>query len=353
MDDVKPRSSIEQPYLTGTLPGIGGRIRSEPEDFQVDERPLYLPCGQGEHLYIRVTKRLLSTPDLVRRISSTVGVKMQGIGTAGLKDARAVTRQFVSLHGITEERVSRLKPDEQILAVEVVGRHRNRLRPGHHAGNCFRLVVRDVSAEAQEVVTSVLQELSRRGVPNYFGPQRQGKRGDNYRIGAALLADASKRGTMSRAKRMWYLNTFQSHVFNHILARRIDRIDRVLPGDWAMKMDNGACFPVEDAALDQSRADRFEISPTGILFGSRVSWASGEPGEIEKAVVAEQGATPASLIEAAKACGFRGERRSLRVPLADVEWSLDGSVLTLAFSLQPGAYATSVLRELMKTPQAG
>ena len=331
MDDMEPRSPIEQPYLTGALPGIGGRIRSEPEDFQVDERPLYLPCGQGEHLYIRVTKRLLSTPDLVRRISSTVGVKMQGIGTAGLKDARAVTTQLVSLHGITEERVSRLKPDEQILAVEVLGRHRNRLRPGHHAGNRFRLVVRDVSAEAQGVATSVLQDLSRRGVPNYFGPQRQGKRGDNYRIGAALLVDASKRDTMSRAKRMWFLNTFQSHLFNHILARRIDRIDRVLPGDWAMKMDNGACFPV----------------------GSRVSWASGEPGEIEQAVVAEEGATPASLIEAAKACGFRGERRSLRVPLADLEWSLQGTVLTLAFSLPPGAYATSVLRELMKSPPAG
>ena len=116
-----------------------------------------------------------------------------------------------------------------------------------------------------------------------------------------------------------------------------------------MKMENGACFLVEDAAAEQPRADRFEISPTGILFGSRVSWASGEPGDIERAVVSESGATPESLIEAAKACGFRGERRSLRIPLADLEWVLEGTVLTLSFSLPPGAYATSVLRELMKT----
>jgi len=40
------------PYLTATVPGIGGRLRTEPEDFQVDERPLYLPSGEGEHLYI-------------------------------------------------------------------------------------------------------------------------------------------------------------------------------------------------------------------------------------------------------------------------------------------------------------
>jgi len=116
-----------------------------------------------------------------------------------------------------------------------------------------------------------------------------------------------------------------------------------------MKMENGACFLVEDAVKEQPRADRFEISPTGILFGSRASWAGGEPGEIERAVIAESGATPEGLADAAKACGFRGERRSFRVPLADLEWALEGSVLTLSFSLPPGAYATSVLRELMKT----
>ncbi len=344
------RSDSPQPYLTGAVPGIGGRIRVAPEDFQVEERPLYLPCGEGEHLYIKVTKRLLSTPDLVRRISSTVGVKAQGIGTAGLKDARAVTTQMLSLHGVTPDRLARLKPDEQILAIEVLGRHRNRLRPGHHAGNRFRLVIRDVAAHAAEAVPAVLDELSRRGVPNYFGPQRQGRTGENYRIGVELLTDQVRRNKMSRAKRMWYLNAFQSHLFNLILAKRLDRIDRILAGDWAIKMENGACFLVEDAGKEQPRADRFEISPTGILFGSRVSWAGGEPGEIERSVVTAEGATPEGLTEAAKTCGFRGERRSLRVPLVELDWKLDGSVLTLSFSLPPGAYATSVLREVMKGP---
>lgn len=339
------------PYLTSNVPGIGGRIRVEPEDFQVEERPLYLPCGEGEHLYIKVTKRLLSTPDLVRKISSTVGVKVQGIGTAGLKDARAVTTQMISLHFVTPEQLARLKPDDQILSIEVLGRHRNRLRPGHHAGNRFRLVIRGVASHAKDAVPAVLGELSRRGVPNYFGPQRQGKKGENYLLGAELLGDQARRDSMSRSKRMWYLNTFQSHLFNQILARRIDRIDRVLVGDWAMKTENGACFPVEDVEKEQPRADRFEISPTGILFGSRVSWASGEPGEIERAVVIDNGATPEGLTDAAKGCGFRGERRALRVRLDELDWSLTDDTLTLSVALPPGSYATSVLRELMKTPE--
>lgn len=342
-----------EPFLTSAVPGIGGRIRTTPEDFQVDERPLYLPCGEGEHLYIKITKRGLSTPDLVRRLSSTLGVKAQAIGVAGLKDARAVTTQMVSLQGVTPEQVSHLQCDGQILNVEVLARHRNRLRTGHHAGNRFRLVVRDVAGQAAEAVPAVLEQLVRRGVPNYFGPQRQGKSGDNYQTGAALLNDPRRRDKMNRAKRIWYLNTYQSFLFNRILAKRIDRIDRVLIGDWAMKLENGACFQVEDIEHEQPRADRFEISPTGILFGSRVSWAGGEPGLIEEAVITEAGTTREALVTAAKACGFRGERRALRVPLAELEWSLDGSVLTLSFALPPGAYATSVLRELMKTAVIG
>lgn len=337
-----------EPFLTSDLPGIGGRIRSVPEDFQVEERPLYLPCGEGEHLYITITKRGLSTPDLVRRLSSTLGVKAQAIGVAGLKDARAVTTQMISLQGVSPEQVAHLPLSDTILSMTVLGRHRNRLRTGHHAGNRFRLTIRGVADHAQEIVPMILEQLTRRGVPNYFGPQRQGKDGANYQIGAALLHDARRRERMNRNQRIWYLNTYQSFLFNRILARRIEQIDRVFTGDWAMKSENGACFQVDDAEKEQPRADRFEISPTGILFGSRVSWAGGDPGAIEESVIAEAGTTKEALITAAKTCGFRGERRALRVPLAELEWSVSGDVLTLSFSLPPGAYATSVLRELMK-----
>jgi len=244
-----------------------------------------------------------------------------------------------------------MSTDDRVLAIEILGRHRNRLRSGHHAGNSFRLVIRDVADHASESVPRILEILARRGVPNYFGPQRQGREGKNYQTGAALLVDKDRRDKMSRATRLWYLNSYQSYLFNRMLARRIDRLDRILIGDWAMKSDNGACFLVENADREQPRADRFEISPTGILFGSRVSWAAGEPGEIEQAVVAEAGTTQEQLVQAAKACGFRGDRRPLRIQLTELKWSLEGSVLTVSFALPPGAYATSVLRELLKTPE--
>lgn len=337
------------PYLTADIPGIGGMIKAEPEDFAVEERPLYLPCGEGEHVYLRVTKRKLATPDLVSYLSSRLGIKARAIGVAGLKDAQALTTQMVSLQGVAPESIPALE-HPGILAVEILGRHRNRLRMGHHRGNTFRVTVRHLHPTAPESAPLILERLRTRGVPNYFGPQRQGLKGQNYLLGAELLRDPSKRARFTKRKRMWYLNAYQAHVFNVVLSRRIGTLDRVLVGDWAMKHENGACFPVEDAEAAQPRADRFEISPTGPLFGSRSPWASGEPGELELAAVASLGQTREGLRAAAAACGVRGERRTLRVPLADLEWAFgdDPRTLTLSFTLPPGAYATVVLRELMK-----
>ena len=336
------------PYLTASVPALGGRIRSTPDDFCVEERPLYLPCGEGEHLYIRVKKRGLSTPDLVLRLASQLHVKAQTIGVAGLKDAQAVTTQMLSLQGVKAETISALPTDERLLALEVLGRHRNRLRKGHHAGNQFRLVIRDVRERSEDDLQELFDELVRRGIPNYFGPQRQGRSGTNFQLGAELLQDAARRNKMPRNKRIWFMNAYQSHVFNRIVAKRIESIDRVFLGDWAMKSDNGACFPVEQPEVEQPRADRFEISPTGPLFGSRAPWATGGPGDIEQAVVAELGTTPELLSKAGAECGFRGERRALRVRLNELSWSLEGTVLTLGFWLPPGSYATSVLREVVK-----
>ena len=336
------------PYLTASVPALGGRIRSTPDDFCVEERPLYLPCGEGEHLYIRVKKRGLSTPDLVLRLASQLHVKAQTIGVAGLKDAQAVTTQMLSLQGVKAETISALPTDERLLTLEVLGRHRNRLRKGHHAGNQFRLVIRDVRERSEDDLQELFDELVRRGVPNYFGPQRQGRSGTNFQLGAELLQDAARRNKMPRNKRIWFMNAYQSHVFNRIVAKRIESIDRVFLGDWAMKSDNGACFPVEQPEVEQPRADRFEISPTGPLFGSRAPWATGVPGDIEQAVVAELGTTPELLSKAGAECGFRGERRALRVRLNELSWSLEGTVLTLGFWLPPGSYATSVLREVVK-----
>ena len=98
-----------------------------------------------------------------------------------------------------------------------------------------------------------------------------------------------------------------------------------------MKQRMGPAFPVTDPDDEQPRADRFEISPTGILFGSRAPWATGEPGQIDDPWLPKLGTTPESFVEAGAECGFRGERRALRITLEDLAWSLDDSTSRCPF----------------------
>src|SRR2546430_12619451 len=209
------------PFLTGGVSGIGGVVRAVPEDFRAEEPPLYLPRGEGEPLYLRVTKRGLSTREMVSCFSSALGVKARCIGVAGLKDANAVTTQMVSVQGTSPELLSRLQKDSRILSVEALSRHRNRLRTGHHAGNVFQLAILDVHPSATGAAPLILEELSRRGVPNYFGPQRQGPDGLNYTIGASLPQVPPLRAGMPRAKRLLFLPAHEAFLLNRSLAGRI------------------------------------------------------------------------------------------------------------------------------------
>jgi tRNA pseudouridine13 synthase len=159
------------PYLTQAIPGIAGRIKSEPADFVVDEIPAYTPSGEGEHLFVHFEKRGLDTPSAVRAIARALGVDERSAGWAGLKDKHAVTTQWVSFAGGEVERALSLSLDS--IRILAAARHVNKLRTGHLAGNRFRILVRDAE-HAPDRVAAIAAELARVGSPNYFGEQRLG-----------------------------------------------------------------------------------------------------------------------------------------------------------------------------------
>jgi tRNA pseudouridine13 synthase len=394
------------PFLTAGHAGIGGRIKVKPEDFVVEEIPLYAPSGAGQHVYACLEKRGLSTPQAVSAVARALGVPAGAIGYAGLKDARAITRQVISIDGVQPAQVEALDlPGIQILWVN---RHRNKLKTGHLAGNRFTLRVRDVSRDILPAAEAVLDELRRRGVPNYFGEQRFGGRGNTHRLGAALLrgdaqaflseylgrpqpgerADAqaarsafdagdyaaalaqwppslrderrvlaalARHGNVEQALRALdkklrglFISAYQSHLFNRLLAQRIQTLDRLQSGDVAFIHASGAAFVVQDAALEQPRADRFEISPSGPLFGPKCLLAEGVPGQQERAALEESGLSLAEF--RLPGLKFKGARRPFRIPLADGQVGWDDGLM-IGFRLPPGSYATGVLREVMKTGQ--
>lgn len=334
----------ELPAATADLAGTGGEARSRPEDFRVTEIPAYLPSGSGSHLYLYVRKRGHTTRDLVTVLRGA-GVPDARIGVAGLKDKHAVTEQWLSLPWSMAGAADALN---ELPGVEILdrSRHRNKLGVGHLHGNRFEITLRGAEAGAAKRARAVLKRLAAGGVPNYFGPQRFGRFGRNVADGLRLLAGERVPG--DRRLQRFFLASVQSWVFNRLLAERVREgsYATVMIGDWAKKSDTGGVFLVEDES-EAERAARFEIGALIPLHGRKVRISPGEPGRREEAALAQLGLAWRDLVSR------RGDRRLARIRVTDprVEELLGvDQALRVAFTLPKGSYATTVLREVTKTP---
>ncbi len=328
------------PIVTADLAGSGGAIRTTPEDFLVTELPAYLPEGSGSHRYLLVEKRGHTTRDLVSALQRG-GVEPNSIGVAGLKDKAAVTVQWLSLPKRYPEAVAELAalPGVRILEESF---HRNKLGIGHLRGNRFEITVQGVSPEAGARAEAIFVALAERGSPNWFGPQRFGRFGGNAFDGLKVVRGERVPG--AHHLKRFFVSALQSLLFNAMLAERVERgwYRTVVEGDWARKHDTGGTFLVMDAEVEGPRASRLEISATLPLHGRKVKPSTGRAGEVEALVLERYG------LRWPQFGTRRGDRRSSRVVLENESVSQLGSVLTVGFDLPKGAYATAVLREVMK-----
>ena len=341
---------MELPYLTHELPGTGGQLRSHDDDFLVDEEPAYLPSGTGDHVYARIEKRGITTRFAVAAIAQALGVYERDIGVAGMKDRHAVTKQWISLPPpTTVEAVQALAlPDVTILEVS---RHGNKLRTGHVRSNAFVLRVRGAAPDAVQRAQVILARLLEApGAPNFYGEQRFGRDRDNADKGRALLA--GDRG-VARDKKLarLFVSALQSELFNAWLtARMADGLYReVLQGDVLHKV-NGGMFTSEDPVIDTSRLRAGELVLTGPMFGDRMRKPpDGTPAdEREAKILAAAGLAPDAFSTVRHLA--EGTRRDATIHVANgtVNSVADGT-FEVAFALPGGAYATTVMREVMKT----
>jgi len=333
------------PLLTADLPGIGGRIKVEPEDFEVDEIPSYEPSGSGDHLYLWVEKRDVGPEFFARTIARRLGTHAGNVGTAGLKDRRAITRQWVSLPAEFHDRVKDI--DGEGFRVLNVSRHNNKLKPGHLRGNRFRVLIRDADVTKRDALDNLLTRLRTQGMPNFYGPQRFGRDGSTLELGWKCF-----QGTAPRRLRPFLfkfaLSAVQSSLFNDYLARRMaDGLFRkVLLGDVMSKRPFGGLFVARDLPAEQARFDAKETVPAGPMFGKKTFPAEGEAADREAAVLRDHKLTPASFGGFGKL--VMGTRRQNIVDLDDLAADWEPAGLRLSFTLPAGSYATVLLAEVMK-----
>jgi tRNA pseudouridine13 synthase len=338
---------LNPPLLTPDLPGIGGRIKVEPEDFDVEEIPAYELAGTGDHLFLWIEKRDLGAEFFTRGVARRLGIPPGEVGTAGLKDRRAVTRQWVSVPAAAESRLAELDGDGDGVRVIRVSRHGNKLRPGHLRGNRFRVLIRDVPPNAADLAAPILDRIRRDGLPNFYGPQRFGRDGETARLGLDLL-NGERRGGRNPFLRKLALSAAQSVLFNDYLGRRMtDGLLRtVLHGDVMAKWPAGGMFVASDVAAEQARFDIRETVHAGPMFGRKTFAAEGLAAEREAAVLRDAGLTTESFAGFGKL--LMGTRRHNLVYVDDLVAESEADGLRLTFTLPAGSYATVLLREVMK-----
>lgn len=345
------------PYLTAAQPGIGGQLRASVDHFVVEELPLYEPAGEGQHLYVNLTKSGITTKELQNALARLRGLNPNEIGFAGMKDKVARTTQTFSLpvtyqiNQQGDEGVATIVAQitEQLpVTVHWARYHRNKLKPGHLLGNRFQITVTDVTLPAQETLRraeAIAAALQRRGLPNFFGAQRFGHEGANVGKGLALLQE--KRRERNPWLRKFLISSYQGYLCNRYLTQRLamDAFDHLLLGDVAKKYATGGMFDVVDLAAEQLRYAAQEISFTAPLFGAKM-WAAKEAAASLESAILTEAALPDTAWQKAK---IEGTRRLGRLLLPDLQIEQPrADQLTFRFSLPKGAFATVVLREFMK-----
>ncbi|NUN16678.1 MAG: tRNA pseudouridine(13) synthase TruD [Myxococcales bacterium] len=343
------------PRLAADLPPVGGHIKTYPEDFVVEEIPAYFPSGNGEFLYLWVEKRDLSGEGLLHALASGFGVSEADIGIAGVKDRRAVTRQWVSVPRSVESRIKNIENDKRI---QILGTsaHTNKLRTGHLLGNRFSVLLRGTCVPLAEQYAIKIVERLNHGILNFYGSQRFGTGGETALAGLELIrnerTERTKRMLHTRFRRRFAVSAAQSVLFNHYLVERVRMglARTVLRGDYMVKRASGGLFVADDVAVEQRRFDGGETCPTGPIFGSKMRSPTGVAFQHEERLLSYHGLTAGHFAAFGKIA--LGTRRALWIQPdhLSVKNGDEVGLIRVEFSLPSGSYATILLREFLDLP---
>jgi tRNA pseudouridine13 synthase len=293
---------------------------------------------------LRFEKTGLNTQDAVRQIARALDSDPAQAGWAGLKDRHAVTKQWITLFNADAERALRLDlPGIHVL--EAVP-HPHKIRTGHLKANRFVIRVR-CAATCLDPAQTLLAQLCDTGAPNYYGEQRFGHGRNNLaRARRWLLEDGP--APRDRFERKFLASTLQSEWFNQWLAARVraSGLQLAVRGDLMRKEDSGGIFVALDMDDAASRMVSWAISPTGPIFGDEMRWPEADELEIEQNLWQRAGLSAERLRSLRKL--LPGSRRSARIRPADASLQTWAAGLELTFTLPKGAYATVILRELLK-----
>ncbi len=322
-------------------PLFDAEFRRRPDEFRVSEDLGFDAANAGEHDLLHVEKTDTNTQWLARQLARHAGIPVRDVGYCGLKDRRAVTRQWFSVRRPDSSGTDWDAFQCEGVTVLSVERHDRKLRPGSHRANRFEIVLHAASTIDASLLSERIALIGRRGVPNYFGEQRFGRDGGNLALARQLFSGSRLR----REQRSVALSAARSYLFNEVLARRVDDAswDRLLPGERANLEGSGSTFAVDvvDATLE-ARCRAHDIHPTATLWGDAAPLGTSDVASLETDVVSRAPDIADGLLRARVRAASRATRLLVRSLVAQSH----GDSVELGFELPGGAFATTVIREI-------
>jgi len=435
--EIERQIGIET-YLTGTE-GIGGAIRRAAEDFVVEEvlvdgaqataqnttgkAALGATETRQRFLLCVLVKRNWDTFIALRNLAKELNIEPKQIQIAGIKDAKAVTAQHITLEGVSAEAAANVEMRDVIL--RPVGYVREALCPFYLLGNHFKITINDVSAPdpAAQVEQAYGEVSAAGGIPNYYGHQRFGTtRAITHLVGKAMVQGNLQEAAMAflakptqyehpnsrqmRAQlgetmdfkqalqdfptqlrfervmlkhlaenpsdfagafrwlplklRMLFVQAWQSYLFNRFLSARIKAgfsLGKAEVGDFVVGVErNGLPIVKANKIVDSTNVEAINGQITAgrmrvalPVVGTRQKLSTGTMGELEQAVLEQEGVqTSGFWVPELTELSAKGELRAVGCPVKNFAAHASNDKMTQEFTLLRSAYATVLLREIMK-----
>jgi len=397
MSPIKP-PSLEQAIgiscYTTDSDGIGGRIKQQPEDFVVEEvtpEGIVLEVGKqramnagnpGSFVHCTLEKKNWDTMRAVKEIARRLGVSQRRICYAGTKDKMAVTTQRISVSGKTIEDLKRISIRD--LTLRDFNYADDNLGLGSLSGNRFTITIRGIKLGEEELrnrIDAISKGLAS-GFPNFFGVQRFGTtrpithlvgreivRGDFEKAVLVYLAktfDGENEEALKARKRLSETGDFKEalkyfpknlgyefSMLNHLVAKPGDFRGalRVLPEGLSRMFVHAYQSYIFNKSLSEYIKKNIVVERLPLVgFESSLD-------EFTEKILEEENVKPEDFkVTEATSLGSKGESRECFAEVKDLklldivvdELNEGSSKAVLQFSLQSGAYATTLLREYMK-----
>lgn len=337
-------------------------FKQSKDDFVVNEVPLYEFSNEGEHLILKLRKKDLATWDAIEILANYLQCSTREFGYAGLKDKNAMTVQHISVHRKYEDALKSFN-HENIKILETTY-HNNKIKIGHLKGNNFFIRLKRVGLVEKQKIEEAFSKIAVFGMPNYFGFQRFGIDGENYKKGKQIVEGTLKE--RNRNLKQMFINAYQSYLFNSWLSKRIeisklieafepkeifeklnlplDEVKRakkqphpfkILTGDLLSHYPFGKIFIIDDLETESQKFFEKDRVPTGLLCGKRVKKSEGLAYGIEKdfeVQMSEDGARRFAFV-------FPENLQS--------NYKEDKNHMELSFYLPKGSYATELIAEIL------